>query len=150
MITVTGGTKQQRKLVKEIADFCATKFMPRMKTLEVNIELKKLDDAFGYCMSESNREFELEIAKNTDLRTLLTTVAHEMVHVKQYARGELFENVRLGMHRWQGKYLKKDPDYYDQPWEIEAHGREAGLFIQFVEKFGYSKCKWAQALEQLS
>ena len=65
-----------------------------------------------------------------------------MVHVKQYARGELYEGSRVNKHRWQGKWLDKDPDYWDQPWEIEAAGREAGLFIRWCEANDLAKHKW--------
>ena len=47
-------------------------------------------------------------------------------------------------HPENGKWLKKNPDYWDQPWEIEAHGREIGLFIRWAEKEGYSKRKWVK------
>jgi len=69
-------------------------------------------------------------------------VCHEMVHVKQYARGELYESSAQNKHRWQGKWINKDPDYWDQPWEIEAHGRETGLFVRWAESEGLGKKKW--------
>jgi hypothetical protein len=31
-------------------------------------------------------------------------------------------------------------DYWDYPWEIEAYGRQLGLFIRFCENTGRSKC----------
>ena len=52
-----------------------------------------------------------------------------MVHVKQYARRELHSD----KHVWMGKTV--DPDdvnYWDRPWEIEAHGRPLGLFIPLL------------------
>ena len=65
---------------------------------------------------------------------MLETVAHEMVHAKQFARGELYESTRTNKHRWQGKWLFKEPWVIGiLPGEIEAHGRECGLFIQWAE-----------------
>jgi len=61
---------------------------------------------------------------------------------KQYARGELYQGSRVDKHRWQGKWLAKDPDYWDQPWEIEAHGKEIGLFVRWAEKEGLGNKKW--------
>ena len=88
------------------------------------------------------REFDVDINKQQKLRRLLETVAHEMVHVKQFARGELYESVRRNKHRWQGKWLNSDPKYWDQPWEIEAHGREVGLFIQWAEANKLGEQRW--------
>ena len=75
------------------------------------------------------------------MRKLLETIAHEMVHVKQYARGELYQGIRVNKYRWQGKWVG-NMDYWDEPWEIEAHGREAGLFIRWAEKEGLANQKW--------
>jgi hypothetical protein len=68
----------------------------------------------------------------------METVAHEMVHVKQYAKGELTEQ------SWQGKLINPKQEYWDQPWEIEAHGREVGLFIQWAQNEGanHKPGKW--------
>lgn len=142
-IEVTGGKAYQRKYAQSIAHFCIEKLMPRMQTLDVNIVLKSIKDkenTLGYCLSQTNREFEIEIDKSLPLRTLLTTVAHEMVHVKQYARGEL-----KGDYVWHNKtYNPKRVDYWDEPWEIEAHGREAGLFIRWAEANKLAHRAWTQ------
>jgi hypothetical protein len=34
--------------------------------------------------------------------------------------------------------------YWDQPWEIEAMGREEGLFIQWIEKMNLSGQTWTK------
>ena len=149
-IHVKGGSKSQKKYVKSMINFCAKKMMPRMKNLEFNVHIKNFgrDDSWGYCIptdyADPNRprEFDIDINKQAKLRRLLETVAHEMVHVKQFARGELYESTRRNKHRWQGKWLNTDPKYWDQPWEIEAHGREVGLFIQWAEANKLGEESW--------
>jgi len=142
IVTVTGGSARQRELVESMAYFCKDKLMPRMKNLELSIALRELTGAYGYCLHADEREFELEIHKGLKLRRLLETVAHEMVHVKQYAKGELYESTAQGKHRWQGKWLNKDPEYWDRPWEIEAHGREVGLFVRWAEANNLGNKAW--------
>ena len=56
-----------------------------------------------------------------------------MVHVKQFARCELYESTVADKHRWRGEWLNKDPEYWDQPWEVEAHGKELGLYVRYCE-----------------
>lgn len=151
-ITVIGATASQKRHIPSLVEFCVEKLMPRMKDIDVIVRLKKLDgDAYGYCHADPEgdaeradrpRTFDLEIHKDMPLRKVLETIAHEMVHVKQYARGELYEGARTSKHRWQGKWLDKDPDYWDQPWEIEAAGREAGLFIRWAEANNLGKQRW--------
>jgi hypothetical protein len=127
--------------------------MPKMSTLDIEIKIRDFgkDDTYGYAMPLDDhsgpRFFELEINKKARLRRLLETVAHEMVHVKQYARGELFESIgKHGKHRWQGEWLsdssKHVTEYWDQPWEIEAHGRECGLFVRWAQENNLAGKHW--------
>ena len=91
MITVTGGSKNQRKYAESMAAYCLKKFLPRHRTVNVEIKIKNFgkDDSYGYCLQEDNRNYEIEVNRTVCMRDFLTTVAHEMVHVKQYVRGEL-------------------------------------------------------------
>lgn len=140
-VDVIGGSRSQKKHVKSMVEFCVKTLMPRMN-LDITVNLCKPTGAMGYCLQEeNNRTFELEIDKTQSLRGLLETVAHEMVHVKQYARGELSAD----KHVWMGKtYNPEEINYWDLPWEIEAHGREIGLFVRYCEANNLSKYKWTQ------
>ena len=85
-ITVTGGKANQRKYVESITEFCIKTLMPRMNTIDITINLSAPQGAMGYCLElDDNRTFEIEVDRSLTLRKLLETVAHEMVHVKQYA-----------------------------------------------------------------
>lgn len=154
IVTVKGGSRNQKKYITSIVNFCVTKMMPRMRNLEITVRLKDLtkQGAYGYCFADPNSEavradrprvFEIEVHSKMKLRKILETVAHEMVHVKQYARSELYQGQRVNKYRWQGKWVG-EMDYWDEPWEIEAHGREAGLFIRWAEaeRLGHNKWTW--------
>tara|TARA_B100002019_G_scaffold275883_1_gene274179 strand:+ start:4323 stop:4754 length:432 start_codon:yes stop_codon:yes gene_type:complete len=140
-IEVIGGSKSQKNHVEKMVAFCAKKLMPKMN-LDITVNLCKPTGAMGYCCEADNkRTFELEIDKSQSLRALLETVAHEMVHVKQYARRELDPNKEV----WMGKtYNPENVNYWDLPWEIEAHGREVGLFVRYCEENKLAKYKWTQ------
>jgi hypothetical protein len=149
VITVQGGTQAQKKYVQSVVQFCVQRLMPKMKTLDITVRMKDLKgSAYGYCMPvdgerpDRPRDFEIEVDSGMRLRRLLETICHEMVHVKQYARGELYQGVRVNKHRWQGKWINKDPEYWDQPWEIEAHGRETGLFVRWAEENNLANKSW--------
>jgi hypothetical protein len=144
IISVKGGSASQRKHTTSMVKYCAEKLMPRILDLDITVRFKDLSkqNAYGFCTADPHgdaerldkpRVFELEIHSKMKLRKILETIAHEMVHVKQYARGELYQGARIAKHRWQGKWISNNVDYWDQPWEIEAHGREAGLFIRWAE-----------------
>ncbi len=111
-------------------------FTPQLlKHIVVTLKFNKHLDALGYTSVEarntrgSARSFLIEIHPYMSAKELLLTFAHEMVHVKHYALGELNDAQTL----WKGKELAPDElDYYDLPWEIDANGIEAGLFARFV------------------
>ena len=132
--------------------FCADMLMPRIHSLEINLRLKnfKEDDSYGYALATDDadanrpREFDLDINTDARLRRLLETVAHEMVHVKQFARGELYQSSMTAKHRWKGNWQRSEKEYWDLPWEIEAHGRECGLFCRWAEKHKLADRAWTK------
>jgi hypothetical protein len=74
--------------------------------------------------------FLIEVYRDTE-EEMLKTLAHEMVHVLQYARGELNEE----MTYWRGKKVNSDLiPYNQQPWEIEAETKGIQLYEKFMMK----------------
>jgi len=63
---------------------------------------------------------------------LLRTLAHEMVHVKQYIMGEL--TFKKGQMCWKKQKVdfKSGEDYYFSPHEVEAYGLEKGLQLGYT------------------
>lgn len=67
---------------------------------------------------------------------LFSTLAHEMVHVKQYAKGQLKPVSRRDgtkSFKWLGRMVNKD--YFDCPWELEAFSRERVLSNKITRLF---------------
>ncbi len=74
------------------------------------------------------REFIIEILNSTTRKRQFEAMAHEITHMKQYARGEMKDMVRgRSRVKWQSKPIDNDVDYWFQPWEIEARGYERAL-----------------------
>ena len=120
IIEVTGGKKYQREIAEKVVHFMMDRLLPRVRTLEINVEIKPLKgDAYGWCLmcDDKGKEFELEIRNNLPLKDFITTICHEMVHVKQYYRKEMDDT---GM-RWKKGKVAKKTDYLDLPWEKEAY-----------------------------
>lgn len=118
-----GGTKRQRILAENVVNFCIEKLMPRMRTLDICINLEKFEDtdaAVGYCLAVDKREFVIEVNKCQTKEEIITTLTHEMVHVKQYARCEL------------GVDEKQDDVPYQERWyEVEAYALQDTLAEEF-------------------
>jgi hypothetical protein len=137
-------SKKTKKLLAQAAEFYGglllNKRTANIVNLTINLKRKLDGDAEGYCqyMSQSVgvREFDIEIEKDRPIDELLVTLAHEMVHLKQFATRELTSShVPAHISRWQGREVNENlVNYWDLPWEIEAHGRERGLFYRFTDK----------------
>lgn len=119
LVEVTGGNKFQRDIAHKTIAFMIKKLMPRMRTLDIELNICDIkSDAVGFAMmTDNNRTYELEIDKKINLQNLVTTICHEMIHVKQYARNEI-NGVDLC---WKGRNIPKDTDYWNLPWEKEAY-----------------------------
>lgn len=156
MIEIRGGNTTQKARVRSMVNFCIDLMMPRLRDkLEIIVKIRKnmlqREGHLGTCIWEDDvykgnaRVFVIEVDSGLKLRTMLMTIAHEMVHVKQMARGEMRYMLRDMSIKWMGKTIKTNStSYWDYPWEVEAHGREQGLYIRWCEKNGFDTKKWAQ------
>lgn len=72
------------------------------------------------------RKFNVYIDSLMGRREQLLALAHELTHVKQYAKAEVKE-LSNDKVKWLDEYHDDDIPYYFQPWEIESHGLERGL-----------------------
>jgi len=59
------------------------------------------------------------------------TLAHELTHVAQFAKG-LLKPTAKG-RTWKGKFYKADHPYLDQPWEIQAFERQELILRRAIE-----------------
>ena len=80
---------------------------------------EKETGAAGMVYPYSNGLITMEIDSRLTVERLVDTLSHEMVHVKQIAKGQLkYKGKKI---YWKGKYVNhKKVSYYDHPWEHEA------------------------------
>lgn len=88
------------------------------------------------------RNFKIRIDPNLSRHNQLKTLAHELVHVKQFAMGEMrYTKYREWIKWFKQSIQSEETDYWDLPWEIEAFGREYGMYIRYVEHLAKNKIK---------
>ena len=63
---------------------------------------------------------------------ILKTLAHEIVHVKQYVMGELKSRDAGLLYKGTNHEPDNLMEYFELPYEIEAYGREKGLLYGFL------------------
>ena len=72
---------------------------------------------------------------------VLQTLAHELVHVKQYVTSELVWRYAGLLYKGVNHAPDNLVEYFDLPYEIEAYGRERGLLVTFL-------AFWKQIVEE--
>lgn len=128
--------------------YCMDVLMPNLKNIEIDVTV---EEDFGYeaqagVSDEDTKKvptkFEINIDQNSleDTENLIETICHEMVHIKQYATGELKTIVENGSNVfvWKGEKIIQNGNislatYYNYPWEVEAYGIERGLYHGLLE-----------------
>jgi len=68
----------------------------------------------------------------SSLLNMATTLAHEMVHVRQLAKGQL-KYLSSQTKIWMGRRYTKKTSYLDQPWEQDAFARQEMLMRRAIE-----------------
>ena len=138
-----------------MAEFALSRMIPSERlrnNIEINIHLKHHSNEGEASLDEETNRYrprsfrivldhhrmktnEMTGEERTDMEwfvEILQTLAHEIVHVKQYVMGEL---------RWRDagllyKGINHDPEnlmeYFELPYEVEAYGREKGLLYGFL------------------
>ena len=154
-IRVRGGDAETRKLVRSIAHWVSRKSMDvRLRTsgtvnivIQKDLYLKEKVQGLSWIDDEEYRprKFKIQVEEQSKLRHMLETIAHEMIHIKQWASGDMYEYSDGYRTKFKKKaYNTKKMDYWDAPWEVEAHGKEVGMFVRWSEEEGYNKKPWAK------
>lgn len=113
------------KMIKEL------KLTRSRKTLMIKITNQDLETMDGATAPLDVIDSYVVLIKPKNIKDMGITLAHEMVHVKQLAKGTL-KQVN-GVSYWKGKRYRKNHRYLDLPWEIEAYSKQELLFRRVIE-----------------
>ena len=129
----------------------ALRFYAKTATLKMSpalVETLYITVVFGRCRGfkasliwtdkpERAKRYRMMIRETMSHDEVLAAVAHEFVHVKQFATGQLRDYVSdPDFVRWENEaheYIEDTEFYWFAPWEIEAYGKERGLFKMFLK-----------------
>jgi hypothetical protein len=133
-----------KDLIKEAVIFYGEYLMGKRLANNIDVEIKitrglaNRDGVHAWCTWDDDnvrpRAFEIELDHSACLKdkNLCELIAHEMVHVKQYARGDI-KTYRFGRQTWKGKTVLESIPYRKKPWEVEAFSLEKSLAKKFQE-----------------
>jgi len=131
-LSINGRIAKKKQIENFVFDVL-THLMPRLKrdiSIDVNIVTRCDNHHYALCLGDKDSA-EIELARGSGdltftLDEMILNLAHELVHAKQFIRGELHPN----LNRW--KNLDYSNTLYSrQPWEKEAYLLEDKLINKF-------------------
>ena len=139
-----------------MTEFALSNLIPSKRlrdNIEINIHLKHHSNEGEAMLNEATNRYrprsfrvildhhrmrinEITGEERTDMEwfaEILKTLAHEIVHVKQYALGELKWRDAGLLYKGVNHEAMSLMEYFELPYEIEAYGREKGLLYGFLK-----------------
>ena len=139
-IEISGKTKHICKAeIKFATAFFAKYLMGDRLSKNLDIELLFENQgkmAEGHCSptehSRNPRSFEIGINPKLRRYKMLQCLAHEMVHVRQLAKG-IMKFAPNEVRYWKGKRYTKKTKYLDMPWELDAFSKQEILLRRAID-----------------
>ena len=140
--------KEERKEIVDCVRYMYSLLVPKStydKTIII-VESHKFRKEQYAAVAVPNKKnihkYRILINQSLNRKKRLVSIAHELVHIKQWELGELggtetytIDGKLKKRTIWNDtKVVENDSHYYDWPWEIEAHGREYGLYYRYKER----------------
>lgn len=149
-IVQRGGDNKWRhpRLQQAVVHYARTLRIPHPKHLDITLKLSNAASLCetttrGKCRAEAECidgkpiKFTITLQRDMPWTWTLTTLAHEMLHVEQQAKGRLrYKWGVVGwLWSWDGSpWVSKDTIAYEnRPWEIDARNREDALCQPFFK-----------------
>ena len=127
------GSKRNKKFVEAIMPSIITQLGldNSRKAVIVQIENDGTDNMGSTIPVDALGAYIVVIKPHRKLKDIGFTLAHEMVHVRQMARGILKQGKNSVI--WAGKKYGPKTKYLDQPWEQDAFARQEIIFRRAIE-----------------
>jgi len=130
--------KLLKKCLSRASVYFLNQLLPNKRNIDIIVKivnnLVKKEKAYGECYNYSNKinpsKYIIQLNADMSPYETIRTLAHEMVHVKQFDKREL---VFFSKHtKWKKERFEKDIVYTSEyPWEYEAEHLEKKLTLSF-------------------
>lgn len=133
-VTFKGRIAEKKRIEKYVKSVLHYLYPRLRRNITVDIQISNVLDecAYGYCLGDKQGvvielgRFDPLTGGRLDMSKMMLTLAHELVHAKQFLKGELSPM----MQNWKSKPHGGIP-YSRQPWEREAYKQEDFLHHMF-------------------
>ena len=128
---VEAHSKQKRQFIASILPSMVKQLGLTNTRKSLVVRLEKDCEQMGYTVPVDILDSYVVVIKpSMSIKSIGVTLAHEMVHVRQMAKGIL--KIKNGVNYWCGKRYTKRTKYLDQPWEQDAFARQELVFRKAI------------------
>ena len=128
---IEAGSSTKKYIESLLPSMLAQLKLTKSKKL-LHIKIDKELDASGTTIPLMGIDTILVVLKsNRNKIDLGVTLAHELTHVAQFAKG-ILQPTPKGL-KWKGKLYGKRVAYLQQPWEIQAFSQQELLFRRAID-----------------
>jgi hypothetical protein len=131
---VTAKSEKKRKFLDAIMPSMISQL--GLKTSRACVVVRVANECEGMGMTvpmDGLGSYVIIISPKLKLKDAGLTLAHEMVHVRQMAKGFL-KTAKNGSATWCGKTYSKKTKYLDMPWEKDAFARQEIIFRKAIDE----------------
>ena len=132
LVDIQGTSKKKTSLIRKVIEYMMNEL--KLKNIFIDVEVSNLfvnEKAYGFCSCQNVNEFLIELDQTLNVQELIETICHEMIHVKQYATGELVEKGKKILY----KNCLYESSCDSSPWEKEAYEKEIIFADKFINTF---------------
>src|SRR5882757_3289499 len=112
----------------------------QVEKLDLAIYVRKMDIDSGRCWAYQDhpRKFIVVVNSKNNYHKMISSIAHECVHIEQYVTGKLkkiWRDDRAKHALWRKKIFVETYEgrtYRDSPWEKDARVREKKLMCAYL------------------
>ena len=120
---VVASSAKKRKFLESILPSMISQLSLKSSQKSVIITLQDDCDSAGLTTEVPLIGYFIVINSKLSMIQTALTLAHEMVHVYQMAKG-ILKTGKNGKKFWAGKTFSAKTKYLDQPWEVQAYSRQ--------------------------
>lgn len=135
-------SKVNRKITRELIEFCADQLLTPRLSQNIHITVTYLPNilagkhrSYGWVTKDGPppRNFSIACDDGLSIQMTLRTLAHEMVHVRQYATGQLIDYTRWeDRYRWKGKRFRWNPNCSRKEYKTKYPDEREALRLEKV------------------
>jgi hypothetical protein len=112
---------QEEQLIRKCIDRFANMLTIELPNITVLSDETSQMKVNGECYQNSPTDYMIILKVQENIGRMIQTLAHEMVHVKQYLKDDLTS------------HFTTDIPYNERWWEVEAYQKEREMVLELLE-----------------